>query len=191
MFAGARGSSDGLRGSAYRPFLISVSLSPGGLSLLVGRVPLGEVRKRVKKEEYGLFFAYAGHASIYDYPSVRSLQAIAEDIWSRGGIVSAVCHGPAILPGIIDPKTSKSIIEGKTVTGFTTEGEVILHVIDTIRQDKVPTIEDGAAKIGAKYVAPPHPFDNFSIVDGRVVTGANPASAHSTAEKAIKAFDSL
>jgi len=145
----------------------------------------------VKKEEYGLFFASAGHASIYDYPKARGLQSIAEDIWSRGGVVSAVCHGPAILPGIIDAKTGESIIAGKAVTGFTTEGEVVLKVIDKIKQDKVPTIEEGAAKVGAKYLAPLHPFDDFSITDGRVPTGANPASARSTAERAVKAFDSL
>lgn len=145
----------------------------------------------VNKADYGLFFASAGHASIYDYPKARGLQSIAEDIWNRGGIVSAVCHGPAILPGVIDKVTGESIIAGKTVTGFTTEGEVILKVLDKIKEDQVPTIEEGAAKVGAKYVAPPNPFDDFSIADGRVVTGANPASAHSTAEKAIEAFESL
>ena len=77
----------------------------------------------LKSEEYGLFFASAGHAALYDYPTAKDLQAVAADIWDRGGIVGTVCHGPAILPGIIDPKTGKSIIEGKTVTGFTLEGE--------------------------------------------------------------------
>lgn len=144
-----------------------------------------------KKEEYGLFFASAGHASIYDYPKARGLQSIAEDIWSRGGVISAVCHGPAILPGVLDGTTGQSIIAGKAVTGFTTEGEVVLHVLEKIKQDKAPTIEEGAATVGAKYLAPLHPFDDFSITDGRVVTGANPASARSTAERAIKAFDSL
>jgi D-lactate dehydratase len=38
-----------------------------------------------------------------------------------------VCHGPVLLPGVIDPKTGKSIIEGKTVTGFSLEGEMILE----------------------------------------------------------------
>lgn len=145
----------------------------------------------VKKDEYGLFFASAGHASLYDYPHARGLQSIAEDIWSRGGIVSAVCHGPAILPGIIDAKTGQSIIAGKAVTGFTTEGEIVLKILDKIQQDKVPTIEEGAAAVEAKYLSPLRPFDDYSITDGRVVTGANPASAHSTAERAVDAFDSL
>ncbi|HJT31312.1 MAG TPA: DJ-1/PfpI family protein [Pirellulales bacterium] len=145
----------------------------------------------VKKEDYGIFFASAGHASIYDYPKARGLQSIAEDIWARGGVVSAVCHGPAILPGVIDQEARTSIIAGKAVTGFTTEGEIVLKVLDKIKQDKVPTIEDGAAKVGAKYLAPLHPFDDFSITDGRVATGANPASARSTAERAVKAFDTV
>ncbi|CEP14104.1 hypothetical protein [Parasitella parasitica] len=138
-------------------------------------------------KDYGLFFASAGHASLYDYPSARGLQSIAEDIYERGGIVSAVCHGPAILPGI-KGKDGESIIKGKTVTGFTTEGEVVLDILEKIKDDKVPTIEDAAASVGAKYIAPKQPFDDFSQTDGRVVTGANPASARSTADAAIEAF---
>jgi putative intracellular protease/amidase len=145
----------------------------------------------VRARDYGLFFASAGHASIYDYPTARGLQSIAEDIWGRGGIVSAVCHGPAILPGIIDQATGKSIIAGKAVTGFTTAGEIVLGLLEKIKADQVPTIEEGADKVGAKYLAPLHPFDDFSLTDGRVVTGANPASAHSTAERAVKAFEEL
>ncbi|CAO3614619.1 unnamed protein product [Mucor fragilis] len=139
-------------------------------------------------KQYGLFFASAGHASLFDYPNARGLQSIAEDIYKRGGVVSAVCHGPAILPGI-KGEDGKSIINGKTVTGFTTEGEVQLNILDKIKEEKVPTIEEGAASVGATYVAPPTPFADFNKTDGKVVTGANPASAHSTAEAAIAAFD--
>ena len=145
----------------------------------------------LEKEEYGLFFASAGHAALYDYPTARGLQTVAGDVWDRGGIVAAVCHGPVILPRVIDSKTGKSIIEEKTVTGFTIEGEVVLNVFEKLRSDKVLMVVEAVSKAGANYSSPMHPFDDYSITAGRVITGANPASARSTAERAAKAFNNL
>jgi D-lactate dehydratase len=139
--------------------------------------------------DYGLFFASAGFASVYDYPVAKGLQAVAENVWERGGIVSSVCHGGAIFPGIKDAQTGKSIIEGKQVTGFSTEGDRIAGVLDRIHGDGVKTTEESAGIAGARYVAPPTPFEAFSVTSGRVVTGANPASAHITAAAAIEAFE--
>jgi D-lactate dehydratase len=34
----------------------------------------------LKKGEYGVFFASAGHAALYDYPTAKGLQAIAADV---------------------------------------------------------------------------------------------------------------
>jgi putative intracellular protease/amidase len=138
-----------------------------------------------------LFFGSAGHAALYDYPDARGLQAVATDVWAQGGIVAAVCHGPVILPGVIDSTTGKSIIEGKTVTGFTVEGEIALKVLDKLRSDGVIPVVDAVNKVGADYSSPMHPFDDYSITAGRVISGANPASARSAAERAAKAFDAL
>ncbi|KAF2715836.1 class I glutamine amidotransferase-like protein [Polychaeton citri CBS 116435] len=145
----------------------------------------------IRAEDYGLFFASAGHASLIDYPDAKGLQSIASKMYTNGGIISAVCHGGAIFPGIIDPKTGKSIIAGKKVTGFTTQGEEEEGVLDTIKSWNRPTIEAAAASSGAHYVSPPGPWDSFTQTDGTIVTGANPASAHATAEAAVKAFDKL
>src|ERR1700733_8293492 len=145
----------------------------------------------VDTDEYGLFFGSAGHAALYDYPTAHGLQAIAQDVWSRGGIVAAVCHGPALLPGVIDSETGKSIIEGKTVTGFTVEGEVVLKVLDKLLSDQVLPVVDAVSKVGADYSSPMQPFDDYSITGGRLITGANPASARSGAQRAAKAFDAL
>ncbi|KAH7114244.1 class I glutamine amidotransferase-like protein [Dendryphion nanum] len=147
--------------------------------------------KDIDANKYGLFFASAGHASLIDYPSAKGLQDIASKMYVDGGIIAAVCHGGAIFPGIIDPKTSKSIIDGKKVTGFTTRGEEEEGVLDTIKSWDRPTIEAAAATAGATYISPAGPWDAFSITDGQIVTGANPASAHVTAEDAVKAFDKL
>lgn len=145
----------------------------------------------LRKEEYGLFFGSAGHAALYDYPTARGLQSVATDVWARGGIVAAVCHGPVLLPGVIDATTGKSIIEGKTVTGFTVEGEVVLKVLDKLLDDGVIPVVDAVTKVAADYSSPMHPFDDYSITAGRLVTGANPASARSGAERAVKAFEAL
>jgi D-lactate dehydratase len=145
----------------------------------------------LKKDAYGLFFASAGHSALYDYPAAEGLQAVAADIWDRGGIVGTVCHGPAILPGIIDSKTGKSIIHGKTVTGFTIEGELIFRILDKLRGDGVVPIVEAVTAAGAYYSGPMGAFDDYSITSGRVVTGTNPASGRSAAERGVKVFDNL
>jgi D-lactate dehydratase len=145
----------------------------------------------VKKEEYGLFFASAGHSALYDYPTAKGLQSAAGDIWDRGGVVAAVCHGPVLLPGVIDSKTGKSIIEGKTVTGFSIEGELIFRILEKLKADGVLTVIEAVKKVGADYSSPMGPFDDYSITAGRVATGTNPASARSAAERAVKVFQSI
>lgn len=145
----------------------------------------------VNKEEYGLFFASAGHSALYDYPTAKGLQSVAGDVWDRGGVVAAVCHGPVLLPGVIDSKTGKSIIEGKTVTGFSIEGELIFRILEKLKADRVLTVIEAVKKVGADYSSPMGPFDDYSITAGRVTTGTNPASARSAAERAVKVFESI
>src|SRR5215470_6718944 len=145
----------------------------------------------LKKEEYGVFFASAGHAALYDYPTAKGLQAVAGDIWDRGGVVGTVCHGPAILPGIIDSKTGRSIVEGKTVTGFTIEGELIFRILDKLRADGVVPVIEAVKAAGAFYSGSVGAFDDYSITCGRVVTGTNPESGRSATERGVKLFDKL
>jgi putative intracellular protease/amidase len=139
--------------------------------------------------DYGMFFSSAGFASVYDYPKAKKLQAVAEDVWRRGGVVAAVCHGGAIFTGIKDAQTGQSIVAGMEVTGFSTEGDRMAGVLDRIHADGVKTTEESAGIAGARYVAPPSPFEAFCVTSGRVVTGANPASAHITSVAAIEAFE--
>jgi putative intracellular protease/amidase len=144
----------------------------------------------IDPSKYGVFFASAGHASLIDYPEATGLQQIAAKIYANGGIVSAVCHGGAIFPGIKGPD-GKSIINGREVTGFTTKGEEEEGVLDTIKSWNRPTIENSAAEAGAKYVAPPGPWASFTHTDGRIITGANPLSSVAVTEAIVKAFDAL
>jgi len=142
-------------------------------------------------KKYGIFFASAGHAALIDFPHAKGLQKIATDVWTQGGVVSSVCHGEALLPGVIDPTTGKSIIAGKTITGFTTQAEYDMHIMDAIRSWGEPLIDEWAEKTGAKYVRPEGVWDDFHVADGRLVTGTNPQSAKSTAKAALEIFEKL
>ena len=94
-----------------------------------------------------------------------------------------------LLPGVIDTKTGESVIAGKTVTGFTTEGEMVLNVLDRLKSDGVSTVLEAVSEVGADYTSPMSAFDDYSVTAGRIITGTNPASARSAAERTVRAFD--
>jgi putative intracellular protease/amidase len=141
--------------------------------------------------KYGLFYASAGHAALIDYPTATSLQKIAAQIWANGGVVSTVCHGPAIFANLIDPTTNEPLIKGKEITGFTTEAENTMKIMGELRSWGSEMVEEVASRLGASYVRAPGIWDDFHIVDGRLVTGQNPASATSTAKAAVAVFETL
>jgi putative intracellular protease/amidase len=95
------------------------------------------------------------------------------------------------MPGVIDAKTGKSIIDGKTVTGFTIEGELIFNILDKMRADKVVPIVEAVTAAGAYYSTSMNAFDDYSVTSGRVVTGTNPESGRSTAERIVRVFDAM
>ncbi|PCG91471.1 ThiJ/PfpI [Penicillium occitanis (nom. inval.)] len=142
----------------------------------------------VDASQYGVFFASAGHAALIDYPKAKNLQKIAEEVWANGGVVSSVCHGPAIFTNMIDRSTGEPLIKGKRVTGFTTEAEYTMNIMDDLRSWKSEMVEEVATRLDERSAGI---WDDFHIVDGRLVTGQNPASAKSTAEAVVEVFDKL
>ncbi|MCC8199946.1 MAG: type 1 glutamine amidotransferase domain-containing protein [Tannerellaceae bacterium] len=136
----------------------------------------------VKPEEYTAIFYAGGHGAMWDLPEVTELSTIARQIYEAGGIVAAVCHGPA---GLVNLKLSDGIhlIEGKQATGFTNEEEKLMK-----RENIVPfLLEDMLIKRKASFTkgAPMLPH---VVVDGRLITGQNPASAHKVGKEIAKAL---
>ena len=104
----------------------------------------------VDATKYGLFYASAGHAALIDYPTATELKRIAAQVWAKGGVVASVCHGPAIFTNLLDIATGKPLIEGKTITGFTTEAENTMGITEELRSWGSNLVEEVANKNGAK-----------------------------------------
>ncbi|ODV72291.1 uncharacterized protein CYBJADRAFT_168607 [Cyberlindnera jadinii NRRL Y-1542] len=144
---------------------------------------LANIRKAsdIDPSHYKIFFAAGGHASLFDFPEARGLQELARTIYNNGGCVAAVCHGPAIFRGLDD------IAGDKKLTCFVTSAEKEMGTSAILDKFHLKTNEQLIKEIGAQLVTPPEPWADFSVIDKRIVTGANPASTKSTIKKAIAA----
>lgn len=111
-------------------------------------------------------------------------------MYAAGKVIGAVCHGPTIFDNL---KTldGEILIKGRKITGFTDEGEVFLSVDKAMADRDMKTVKEVAIANGATYVQPPDMWGSFTVVDGRLVTGENPASATDTTEKTVEVWKSL
>lgn len=128
---------------------------------------------------YAAIFFAGGHGTMWDFPKSKSVRRSIAKHYKNGGIIGAVCHGPAALVAVkID---GKPLVKGKQVTGFTNAEE------DAVKLTAVMPflLENELRKLGAEFTGAGN-FQNNVVVDGRLVTGQNPASA-SDAAKAIVA----
>ncbi|CAA92314.1 ThiJ domain protein, glyoxylase III [Schizosaccharomyces pombe] len=139
--------------------------------------------------DYSIFFAAGGHGTLFDFPSATNLHKGAAKIYSMGGVIAAVCHGPVILPCIKD-STGFSIVKGKTVTAFNEIAEQQMNLMPTFEKYHFKTLNKLFQEAGSNFVDPQEPFDDFVKTDGKLVTGANPASAASTAKAALNSLNS-
>jgi len=133
----------------------------------------------VNLEDYrGIYYA-GGHGTMWDLPENKKLNALTAKKYETGGVIGAVCHGPA---GLVNVKLSngKYLVDGKTVSCFTNQEEEASHA------DVVPfMLESKLEERGAEHVKSPK-WQKKVIADGRLVTGQNPASAKGVAKKMIE-----
>lgn len=76
----------------------------------------------VKADDYaGIFFA-GGHGAMWDLPNDEAIAALTSNIFEHGGVVGAVCHGPA---GIVNVKRANGdyLVKDMYVAAFTNEEE--------------------------------------------------------------------
>ncbi|WP_413557298.1 type 1 glutamine amidotransferase domain-containing protein [Bdellovibrio sp. HCB209] len=149
---------------------------PAAMKLVQETLPLS----KVDPKKYKVIHFAGGHGAMWDFPNNPELSRVASSIYENGGIVSAVCHGPAAL---VDIKLSNGeyLIKGKKVNGFTNseEAEVgLTKVVPFLLATKLQ--ERGANYEGGKN------WEDKVVVDGRLVTGQNPQSAHSVARKVVE-----
>lgn len=131
-------------------------------------------------DDYDAVFYPGGFGLLSDLALHAPTASLTAKLYENGGIVGAVCHGPAaLLP--ITLSDGKPLIEDKTVTSFTREEEVDFGTI----QDIPFLLEEALTRKAAKF-SKIQPWGVHVIVDGKLVTGQNPASAHGVGEAMVE-----
>ena len=127
--------------------------------------------EQVTAKDYKAIFYAGGHGAMWDFPENEALARIAAEIYENGGIVSAVCHGPAGLLNI-KLKDGTSLIAGKRLDSFTNAEEIANHT-----QNIVPFMLQTALTERGAIFDSAQAFTDHTVRDGRLLTGQNPMSA--------------
>jgi putative intracellular protease/amidase len=141
-----------------------------GKTMLPGEVDVGR---------YVAIFYAGGHGTMWDFPDDAGLAKLAQQIYERGGVVAAVCHGPA---GLLNVRLSdgRYLVDGKEVSAFTNSEERAVGLAEVVPFLLVDELE----KRGARHRAAPD-WQPQVVTSGRLVTGQNPASATGVAQAVL------
>jgi putative intracellular protease/amidase len=136
--------------------------------------------EQANPSDYDVIFYAGGHGTMWDFPDNTQLAKVAAEVYEGGGVVAALCHGPA---GLVNVRLSDGsyLVAGKEVSAFTNEEETavgLTEVVPFLLQTKLT--ERGARHTGTEN------FAAYVVADGRLVTGQNPASATGVAERVVE-----
>ncbi|PLU73713.1 type 1 glutamine amidotransferase domain-containing protein [Sinorhizobium medicae] len=150
---------------------------PAARDRLANTLKLGDVRQ----EGYDAVFYPGGHGPMWDLVEDRNSIAliVIEGFYDAGKPVAAVCHGPAVLTRVTHH--GEPIVKGRRVTGFTNSEEEAVQLTDVVPF----LVEDELKRLGGRYEKA-EDWADFTIVDGKLVTGQNPSSSTSAAMELLK-----
>jgi len=133
----------------------------------------------IKSENYDTIFYVGGHGPMWDLAESRVSIALLEAFYNSGKVIALVCHSPGVLRHVT--YKGEPLVKGKRVTGFTNgeeEAVQLTHVVPFL-------VEDELMRLGAIFEKVRN-WQPHAVVDGRLLTGQNPASSTLAAEELLK-----
>ena len=130
-------------------------------------------------DDYAAVYYPGGFGLLSDLATNADFAKMSARHYEDGGVLSAVCHGPAgLLPIVLS--SGEKLLASKSVTAFTREEEIDYGTID----DVPFLLEESLTRNAARY-SKVQPWSVLVIEDDRVITGQNPGSASAVAEAVV------
>jgi putative intracellular protease/amidase len=143
--------------------------------------------ENVDFDAYDTIFFPGGLGPMVDLFDNKLVKKIIAEAYENGKIISSVCHGPVVLLNV-KLSNGKLLLDGKKITSFTEAEEGIKkHYIKEV----IPFMLDNELKSQGAYFSNKNPFENNVIIDDKIITGQNPASASAVAKAVIEKLASV
>ena len=133
----------------------------------------------VKADDFDTVFYPGGHGPMWDLAESTVSKALIESFYNSGKPIAFVCHAPGVLRHVT--YKGEPLVKDKHVTGFTNGEEEAVELTKVVPF----LVEDELLRLGAIYEKVRN-WQPFSIVDGRLITGQNPASSTSAAQALLR-----
>jgi putative intracellular protease/amidase len=136
---------------------------------------------QVNSQNYQAVYFAGGAGPMFDFINNPAMQKLTAAIYENGGIVSADCHGIAALLNV-RLSSGERLITGRKLTAKANheEGSWARRTYPFLLEDKIMAL-------GGNYSSKPKGQPHV-VIDGRLITGQNPASAIPMTEQLIKAL---
>jgi putative intracellular protease/amidase len=146
---------------------------------LLGKLSNTTILSDIKMEDYDAVFYPGGHGPLWDLAEDATSQKLIVDFYKAEKPVAFVCHAPGALKNVkVD---GEYLVKGKNVTGFTNTEEEAVQLTDIVPF----LVEDMLKENGGNY-SKLGDWSPYAVVDGRLITGQNPASSEKVAEELLK-----
>ena len=132
----------------------------------------------VDADGFDAIFYPGGHGPLWDLANDADSKRLIETFWASDRPVGAVCHAPAVFRDT--EHEGKPLVSGKRVTGFTNTEEEGVGLTDVVPF----LVEDMLKKNGGEY-SKGDDWASYVLVDGKLVTGQNPASSEEAAKEML------
>lgn len=136
----------------------------------------------VNADEFDAVFYPGGHGPLWDLANDQDSIRLIETFERQGKVIGAVCHAPGVFKNV-KGENGQSFVKGRKVTGFTNSEEDAVQLTEVVPF----LVEDMLKESGADY-SRGDDWGSHVVVDGKLVTGQNPASSEEAAQALMKAL---
>lgn len=133
----------------------------------------------INQADYDAVFYPGGHGPLWDLAEDKNSIALIESFYNNNKPVGAVCHAPAVFKHTKDTN-GNPLVKGKKVTGFTNTEEAAVQLTDI-----VPFLVEDMLKENGGIYSKGEDWNPYSVQEGNLITGQNPASSELVAEKLL------